>query len=120
MTPRRFWLLIAVGGGLLLAVLGGTQLASQTPAADGNRANPGRFTMATGPLGEAGELAVFVIDSRTQRLLAYTIEASPPRMKLLGARDISYDVQLSHYNNLPPLPETIRDQLNGTPGGAAD
>ncbi len=116
MSGRRAWRVIglAAAGMLLVMVVVGLSLRAQDSASaePGSRAEGGadRFTLVAGPHGSDRTLA-FLVDSETMRLLVYQVEARKSKLKLLAVRDISYDVQLAHWNNAKPLPEEIREAL---------
>jgi len=71
-------------------------------------------------LGER-DVLICLVDTARQRLVVYLADGRRSRLKLLAARDISADWELSDWNNDPPLPREIRARLKqpNRPGGAA-
>jgi len=69
------------------------------------------------PLGER-EVVICLVDTVRQRLVVYLADGRRSRLKLLAARDISADWELSDWNNDPPLPSDIRARV-GKPNQAA-
>ncbi len=128
MTSAGGWSIAALVVALVLSgagvwVLSASGADAQGTAAQAPTSPGGRFTMASGPLGEK-KLGVFIIDAQTMRLLVYAIDSESRQLKLMAVRDISQDVRLSHWNNDKPLPEEIRKRLDAgsdtkQPGGAA-
>ena len=128
MTSARGWSIAALVIALVLSGAGAWSLSASRAGAQGTLAQAsagsvGRFTMASGSLGEK-KLGVFIIDAQTMRLLVYAIDSESRQLKLMAVRDISQDVRLSHWNNDKPLPEEIRKRLDSgnagkQPGGAA-
>ena len=128
MTSAGGWSIAALVIALVLSGAGMWSLSASRADAQGavaltSEGPEGRFTMASGPLGEK-KLGVFIIDAQTMRLLVYAIDSESRQLKLMAVRDISQDVRLSHWNNDKPLPEEIRKRLDSgsdmkQPGGAA-
>ncbi|NIA21285.1 MAG: hypothetical protein GWP05_04805 [Anaerolineaceae bacterium] len=120
MTSSRGWSIVALVIALALSSAGVWWLSASRADAQGGAAfvsggSDGRFTMASGPLGEK-KLGVFIIDAQTMRLLVYAIDSESRQLKLMAVRDISQDVRLSYWNNDKPLPEEIRKRLDSGSG----
>jgi hypothetical protein len=61
------------------------------------------------PDGKAQMLTV--IDPRQQALSVYRIDLSSGKIALQSVRNFRWDLQMSHFNNEPPLPVDIHSSL---------
>jgi hypothetical protein len=87
----------------------------------GGAATGSRFTMTTGPLGGSSNASVvYIVDSQTMRLLAYSIDPGTKMLKLMAVRDISADARMTYYNNDKPLPEDVRSRVLESGAASSD
>lgn len=92
----------------------------------GRESHPPMLPMAFGqaqPPGIAGGAGLFimpaqfsqtvwgcyVMDVDQQTLCAYTASGSPPKLRLVAARDIRHDRRLRNYNTSDPSPAEVQD-----------
>ncbi len=100
-----------VGAGLLTAVL--TAVPPQSPA----------LAQPAAPLASGGELmtlvlppgdkhhGIVVIDPRVRVLSVYHIDRASGEVALRSVRQIHWDLQMSEFNCVDPLPRQIRAML---------
>ena len=62
------------------------------------------------PTGEKTQ-ALTVIDPRQQSMAMYHVDLSNGKITLLSVRNIHYDLQMTEFNGVNPLPREIRLQL---------
>ncbi len=107
---------VLVGAALAMAALGawsdsGTVFAQrpappqQQPVAAGTE-----LIAVPGPAGEKGQLLT-VIDPKMRVMSVYQIGSPDGKIVLRSVRNISWDLQMTQYNNQSPLPEEIRSLL---------
>ena len=51
----------------------------------------------------------YIMDVDQQTLCAYTVSGSPPKLKLIAARNFQYDRRLKNYNNDGLTPLEVKD-----------
>ncbi len=51
----------------------------------------------------------YILDVDQQTLCAYNVTGSPPKLKLIAARDFRYDRRLRNYNTDTPSPQEVQD-----------
>jgi hypothetical protein len=73
-------------------------------------ASGGNVIAVPSAIGEKGQLLT-VIDPQQQAMGVYHIELPSGKIKLLSARNIRYDMQMTNFNNEAPLPQEIRAML---------
>jgi len=121
MALDRKWVYVALMAGMAvgLAVLAAPSRSEQSDAGGVRAAGQQRFTVVAEPLGDR-RLGALVIDAETMRLLVYAFDFNKMQLKLAAVRDISRDVELTHWNNARPWPEDIRGMIeSGQAGGDA-
>ena len=52
-----------------------------------------------------------VIDPRQQAMGVYRVDLASGRITLLSVRNIQWDLQMTDFNGVNPLPREIRSQL---------
>ena len=62
---------------------------------------------------EKGPTTVIVIDASAKTMAIYHIEESSGKIELKSVRPFKWDLQLDGYNATSPLPDEIRDMLQG-------
>jgi hypothetical protein len=67
------------------------------------------FTQVTATDGQP--LTVTVVDPRQRVLAIYHVERTTGEITLKGARNITWDLQMTDYNTGKPLPQDIRNGL---------
>ena len=86
---------------------------------------PAAFGQAAASPGVAGGAGVFVMpaqfsqsvwgcyvmDVEQQTLCAYTVSGTPPKLRLVAARDIRHDRRLRSYNLDGPSPSEVQDLI---------
>ena len=102
------------GAALAVAALGawsdsGTALAQRSTAAQPVAAGSELIALP-GPVGDKGQW-LMVIDPKTRVMSVYHIELPEGKIVLRSVRNITWDLQMAHYNNGSPLPEEIRALL---------
>ena len=51
----------------------------------------------------------YILDVDQQTLCAYNVSGSPPKLKLIAARDFRYDRRLRNFNTASPSPQEVQD-----------
>ena len=92
---------------LLLALFSGTQGAAlaQRPAAAGGAADG--LIAFTSPISEKLQLLT-VVDPHQQVVSVYHIDTHSGEIALKSVRNIHWDLQMSEFNGVSPLPREIR------------
>ncbi len=103
------------GTGLLLMAMGvldrGTEAQAQWPPSSASRAgSSGELIALSSPAGDACDL-VTVIDPKARTMCVYQIEKATGKIALRGVRNISWDLQMTYYNNEKPLPQDVQAML---------
>ena len=62
------------------------------------------------PAGDKGQLLT-VLDPRQQTIGVYRVDPSSGKIALLSVRNIRWDLQMTEFNGVNPLPREIRLQL---------
>lgn len=110
---RAAWLGVVVGAGLVLAAAGttnngqeayGQRVEAQTPSGE-----DGLIAVAC-QAGEGGQMLA-VIDPKARVLSVYRIETGTGKVALCSVRNITWDLQMTHWNSESPLPQEIRSLL---------
>lgn len=60
--------------------------------------------------GEKGQV-LSIVDPRQRTLCVYRIDPVTGKIALKSARNLNWDLRISHYNNDPPLPQEIQSLL---------
>ena len=123
MAQRGRWSMLVAVMAVAIAALGiwAISLKADVGGAAAGMPAATRFTMMTAPLGGSSNASVvYVVDSQTMRLLAYSIDPGTKLLKLLAVRDISEDVRVSHFNNDKPLPEDVRSRAQELGAAGSD
>lgn len=100
-----------LGAGLVMAAVAvwvqPTAVYAQRVAANSaSGGEPGVIAFST-PAPDGANL-VTVIDSRQRAMAVYRIDALTGKIKLLSARNITWDLQLMQLNSESPQPQDIR------------
>ena len=53
----------------------------------------------------------YVMDLEQQTLCAYTVSGTPPKLRLVAAREIRHDRRLRNYNTPDPSPAEVQDLI---------
>jgi hypothetical protein len=100
-----------VGSGLLLSAwLVATDRRSQADPLDVSSIDGQELITFVSPAGDDRQL-LLVIDPRTRVLSAYSIGLASGEIELRSVRNLTWDLQLSHFNGVSPLPRDIRAML---------
>jgi hypothetical protein len=103
---------LLVLGLVMVAVAVGQQRGdgiSQRGAAVPAAASGTELIVVPTPLGEKGQMLT-VVDARQRVLSVYHIDLTG-KVALRSVRNITWDLQMEHYNNENPLPREIRSLL---------
>lgn len=102
----------ALGAGLVLALLAATTGRESVAQPPGNSSSTGGelITLAT-PLGDDRQMLT-VIDPRSRVIGVYHIESASGEIALKSVREIGWDLQMSEFNGVSPLPREIRSTLD--------
>ncbi len=65
--------------------------------------------IASGDKGQGQMLAV--VEPRQQIMSVYKIDPLTGKIALRSVRNLRWDLQMTHYNNEPPLPQEIQTML---------
>ena len=102
------------GAGLIVAALGGFGQRSDVFA---QRTQPVLSPGTGGDLlvvpitsGDKGQLLA-VIEPRLRVMSVYRIDAGSGKIALKSVRNLTWDLQMTHLNNEPPLPQEIKSLL---------
>ncbi len=68
------------------------------------------IAIPTGPLGERSQMLT-VVDPRQRVMSVYRIDGGSGKIALLSVRNIQWDLQMTDFNGVEPLPREIRRQL---------
>jgi hypothetical protein len=105
---RSVVLSAVVGAGLVGAAWG--LAADGRPVSDDTSGSGSKLITHVVTAGEGRQL-LLVIDPETRVLSAYQIGLANGEIELRGVRNLTWDLQLSHYNGVSPLPRDIRAML---------
>ena len=117
--PRRrnplliaLYLNAALLAALLVAVLARQEGLSLTPSALAQAQPPiaggaGLFVMPA--QFSSNVWGCYIMDVDQQTLCAYTVSGSPPKLRLIAARNFQYDRRLKNYNNEGLTPLEVKD-----------
>lgn len=98
----------------LLAGIGLTAALAGWPAGaepvDGYRGKGGDL-ITHAVRSETGPLTVIVIDAQARTMAVYHVQDGSGEIQLKSVRTITWDLQLSGYNDTTPLPKDIRKML---------
>ena len=104
-----------LGAGLVVVAVG---LCGQRNVVFAQREAPSPATVAGGdliaiPAGSAGGSSqmLTVIDPRQRVMSVYWIDGHSGRIELRSVRNIQWDLQMTDFNGVEPLPRDIRRQL---------
>ncbi len=111
---KRAILGVLLGAGLMAVAVG---LCGRRSEVFGQHATPNQPAVAGGdwiaiptPAGDKGQLLT-VIDPRQQAIGVYQVDVSTGKITLLSVRNIQWDLQMTEFNGVNPLPGEIRSQL---------
>jgi len=102
----------AVLAALLVAVLARSNAAGLTASALAQAQPPiaGGAGVFVAPAQFSSNVwGCYIIDVDQQTLCAYTVSGSPPKLKLIAARNFQYDRRLKNYNNDGLTPLEVKD-----------
>ena len=68
------------------------------------------IAIPSGSLGERSQLLT-VIDPRQRVMNVYKIDGGTGKIQLMSVRNIQWDLQMTDFNGVSPLPGEIRKQL---------
>jgi hypothetical protein len=102
---------LIVGSGLLLIALAffgqaGNVLAQRVGPEFSPGAN-GDLTVLPAASVDKGQL-VTVVDQRQRVMCVYRIDTGTGKIALKSVRNLNWDLQVTYYNNEPPLPQEIK------------
>ena len=103
----------AIGGGLIVAVVG-TFLAAERPVyaqRQGAIDSSAELITQTTPIDNQKQ-QLTVIDPRTQVVSIYHVELATGAITLKSVRNIRWDLQIVEFNGISPLPSEIRSRLD--------
>ncbi|MCC6126188.1 MAG: hypothetical protein IT426_14595 [Pirellulales bacterium] len=83
----------------------GQQHGAAVPAAGG-----GDLIVVPMPSAEKGQV-LSIVDPRGRTLCVYRVDPVTGKIALKSARNLNWDLQISHYNNDAPLPQEIQSLL---------
>lgn len=95
------WMLVAEAAG------GKAGVAAAGPATEG--AGQELVTLAT-PVGENRQMLT-IVDPRTRAICVYHVETATGAIALKSARNIHWDLQMTDYNGVSPLPGELRSMF---------
>jgi hypothetical protein len=108
---KKVGLGLLIGVGLMVAALGGF---GQNADVFAQRMQPGIAPSGNGdllvvpiPTADKGQLLA-VVEPRQHVMSVYRIDAVTGKIALKSSRNLHYDLQMSDFNNEPPLPQEIR------------
>jgi hypothetical protein len=95
------WMLVAGAAG------GRDRVSAAGPATEG--VGQELVTLAT-PVGEKGQMLT-IVDPRTRAICVYHVELATGAIALKSARNIHWDLQMTDYNGVSPLPGELRSMF---------
>jgi hypothetical protein len=99
--------LIVAGLWMLVADAAGGKLGAGGPVIEG--AGQELVTLAT-PVGENRQMLT-IVDPRTRAICVYHVETATGAIALKSARNIHWDLQMTDYNGVSPLPGELRSMF---------
>ena len=97
---------VAVGLGGQRSEVFGQHAATYQPAGAG-----GELIAIPTPAGDNKAQVLTVIDPRQQTIGVYHVDLSSGKVTLLSVRNIQWDLKMTDFNGVSPLPEEIHRQL---------
>jgi len=100
----------ALGAGLVLALLAATTGRESAAQPPGNISSGSELITLATPVGEDRQLLT-VIDPRARVISVYHIELATGEIALKSVREIGWDLQMTEFNGVSPLPREIRSLI---------